>query len=214
MTTNGGSVAVCEAHSATTTTTPVLTGNVNSRYLGPCVARVQRSGTRGDGVLYGITLPGTNGVPTDSPDRTAQGRKVFGTDDLISGSGRSYFYLDIPFVAVSGYNWVCILTDASAGTRAPLAIAGSASTSSGEFFVETYDSGNQVKLTIGGSATDGEVADNDVVELYYVGSPTALLTVTGQFDDAEVDGADLVFYDPDATTTPSTTNIYISPVGQ
>lgn len=216
MPSDGGVIAICEAYSTIDTpTTPVLVGDDNVRFQSPCVARIQRAGSTGGGVLYGISLPSTNGVPTDQPTRTSQGRKIRGSDDQLpaANTGRSNFLTDIPFVALSAYNWVVIVTDSSAGTRTCYKGAGSASTGAGEFYVETDAVGS--KITIGASvALGGFITDNDTVEVYYVGAPTALLTVTGQFQSAEIAGASVMYYDPDSNTGGSATNIYISPVGQ
>lgn len=211
-----GNVAVCEAYDTQDTpTTPVLAGWRNARFLGPCLANVFRAGATGAGAIVGVNLPGINGRPDDIESSDADdGRCLPGSDDGIgAATGRSYFYVDIPFVALSGNNWVCIRE--VAGVYTVQAPASAATTSAGEFYVETYDSGNKIKLTIGASVAGGEVDAGDKIWIFYVPSAASIATVAAQqFDQIECDGRDVVWYDPDNTETPSATSIYLQPVGE
>ena len=218
--TNNALVAVAEAaNTASAVTTPVLAGYNNSRFQSRLCINLNRDANVGGGAVKGAFLPAFGPIPEGrDPDNTSQGRLINGTEDgIAAATGRSYFYADIPFVALSGNNWVCMFCDASAGTLTPLTPAASATTSAGEFFIETYDSGAQVKLTVGASAAGGAVADNDQIRLFYVDSDDVrtLATYTnGALAPSlqESNGCDIAWLEADATSTPSALNVYLKPL--
>jgi hypothetical protein len=206
-------VAVAENYSTQNgTSTPVQV-----RHLGPMSIEVQRAGVTGTAAVYGVKLPGLYPQPKAS-DQTKYGTLLKGTDDLQSSTGRSYFYAAIPYTAISGYNWICIVRDASAGTETVYAKDTSATTSAGTFFIETYDSGPDgagamVKLTLGGSAAGGDIAAEDEIELYYVGSADTLVSCTADFAGQHVkeetaSGYDMMWLVLSDTSSVSATTVY------
>lgn len=206
-------VAVAENYSTQNgTSTPVQV-----RHPGPMSIEVQRAGVTGTAVVYGVKLPGLMPKPKAS-DQTPRGCLIRGTDDLQSGTGISSFRVAIPYVSMTATNWICIFRDASAGTETVFARKGSTTTTTGTFEVETYDSGPDgagamVTLYIGGSAAGGEVAAEDEIELYYVGSATALVSCTADFAGQHVKeeiaaGYDLMWLVLSDTSSVSATTVY------
>lgn len=210
-----GPIEVAAAYATQDTpSVPVEVGSKLAQYKGPLNVEALRAGSTGAGSVRGKYLPGLYGIPSDHSERTDEGRRLLGSDDgIAAATGRSYFDTDIDYVAASktDWNWIVIVENAN-GTRTVQDLAGSISTSAGQFFIS--DNSGKARITIGASVAGGEIVDSDIVEAYYL--PTAsveLLAVpAAQFKKGKASyGADVAWYDPDNTATPSATSIYVEP---
>lgn len=178
-------LAIVEAvNTASAVSKPILAAKDNARFFGSVKLTVERAGHVGGGTVYGANLP-TVGSSTGSYTRFK------GSD---GATGKTVFTSDQAYVAWSNHNWILlqngVVIDNGAGA--------------GKFQISNV--GGFAVVTLGTGA-----GDNDTIELHKV-TPVAVLTfadATTQFKKAEGIGYEVMWYVADATTTPSSTNVYI-----
>lgn len=183
-------VAIVEgAATASAVSIPVLGGRANARLLGPILLEIERAGSTGGGTVYGANLP------IFASGDTKYCRQL-GSD---GATGRTVFTTTIPYVAWSNNNIILlqngVVIEQGAGA--------------GKFQVSNV--GSVVVITMGTAAAVG-----DLIETHLV-TPVALLTfatATTQFDKVKAAGAEVFWYASGATTSPSATNIYATPLGE
>lgn len=181
-------IAIVEAvATASALSKPVLAGRENSRFLGPIKLTIERSGATGGGTIYGANLP-------KEPAGDTKYCRQKGSD---GATGRTVFTTTITYAAFSNYNLIVLVNGAVVQQGA----------GAGKW--QVADSSGVAAVTFGTA-----LAATDVVEFFAVTPATVYTHAAVQFKQIEKQGYELLWYAADATSSPSTTNVYADPLGE